>query len=153
MNVTRAIDYMLFIVTFICLVMCPTVHEFADDVRHDMLHKVGVKKTQNNFKKGGNTTPAQSLYNTKSFYCIQSRTPQKILILSSSYSTLDPSILSSVRLILWVLHSNLAIPWYKNRSLLKVASWTVLQNNQEQMRKGNAIHAKKKCWAARNVAY
>ena len=100
MNVTRAIHHILFIVAFICLVMCPAVYDFDDNIRHDLVRKVGVKKTQNNLKKGGKTTPAQSPYNIQFVYCLQSRTIQELPILSSSHSVLNLSILSSIRLIL-----------------------------------------------------
>ena len=80
--------------------MCPVANEINDNIRHDLVRKIGLKKTQNNLKKGGNTAPAPSTFNIQSVHCLQLRTSQEHPILSSSYSALNLSILSSVRLIL-----------------------------------------------------
>ncbi len=100
MNVTKAVHHILFIVAFICLIMCPAVYDLDDNIRHDLVRKIGVKKAQNNLKQGGKTTPTQSTCNFQFVSCLQSRTVQELPILSSSHFVLNLSILSSVRLIL-----------------------------------------------------
>jgi hypothetical protein len=80
--------------------MCPVANEINDSIQHDLVRKIGLKKTQNNLKKVGNSAPAQSNFNIQSVNCLKSRTLQEHPILSSSYSTLNLSILSSVRLVL-----------------------------------------------------
>jgi hypothetical protein len=76
------------------------VYDLEDNIRHDLVRKIGVKKSQNNLKQGGKTTPTQSPCNFQFVSCLQSRTVQELPILSSSHFVLNLSILSSVRLIL-----------------------------------------------------
>ena len=101
MKVNRALFPILFIVAFICLVMCPTVHEFGDNVNHDVILKGPGKTLQKNSQKDGNTNPSRLPYTTQTvLYHLQSRTAQDCPALLSSHSTLNLAILSSVRLIL-----------------------------------------------------
>jgi hypothetical protein len=101
MKASRAIHHILFILAFICLVMCPTVHQFGDNVNHDVIFKGPAKIIQKNSQKDGNTTPSQLPYIIQTvFYHLQSRTAQDFPALLSSHSTLNLSIVSSVRLIL-----------------------------------------------------
>ena len=55
--------------------MCPAVHDFDDNIRYDLVRKVGVKKTQNNLKKGGNLTFLQLTNNCQTTFLISTRTP------------------------------------------------------------------------------
>jgi hypothetical protein len=80
--------------------MCPVANEINDNIRHDIVRKIGLKKSQNNLKKVGNSAPAESTFYTQSVNCLLSRTLPEHPILSPSYSTLNLSILSSVRLVL-----------------------------------------------------
>jgi hypothetical protein len=80
--------------------MCPAVYDLDDNIRHDLVRKIGVKKAQNNLKQGGKTTATQSPCNVQFGSFLQTRTIQELPILSSSHSILNLSILSSVRLIL-----------------------------------------------------
>jgi len=80
--------------------MCPAVHDFDDNIRYDLVRKIGVKKTQNNLKKGDNPTFLQLANNSQTTFLISTRTAQELPAFSSSYSTLNLSILSTVRLIL-----------------------------------------------------
>lgn len=101
MKVSRAIHHILLIVAFICLVMCPTVHEFGGNVNHVVIFKGPAKTIPKNSQKDGTTTPTQFSYTIQTaFYHLQSKTAHDFVTLPSSHSTLNLSILSSVRLIL-----------------------------------------------------
>jgi len=100
MNLTKTIHYILFITAFIYLIMCPAVHDFDDNIRYDLVRKVGVKKTQYTLKKGGNPTLLQLTTNSQTAFLISARSAQELLFFSSSYSTLNLTILSNIRLIL-----------------------------------------------------
>jgi hypothetical protein len=80
--------------------MCPVAHDFDENIRHDLVRKVGVKKAQNNLKKGSNPTFFQLSNTIKTTFLICSRTKQELPIFLSSHPTLNLSILSTVRLIL-----------------------------------------------------
>ena len=100
MNVTRVIHYILFLVGFIYLIMCPAANDLDDNFRHDVIRKVGVRKTQSNPKKDIDSKHLQLSYNPQTTSLLFLRTTQELPILLSSQSTLNPSILASVRLLL-----------------------------------------------------
>lgn len=100
MKITRAIQYILFIVAFTCLLMCPAVHSFGDNVRHDVVLKGAAKTIQKHIPKGGPATTAPLSCTLHTAFCLPSVTAQKLFIFPSSHADLNLSILSSVRLIL-----------------------------------------------------
>ena len=100
MKVNRAIHHILFIFAFICLVMCPTVHEFGDNVNHDVVFKGGARTIQKNLQTGGTTAPAPLPHTIQTAFCLQLQKAQEFPIVSSFHSDLHLSLLSSVRLIL-----------------------------------------------------
>jgi hypothetical protein len=80
--------------------MCPAVHNLGDNIKHDLIPKVGAEKLQKDFKKGFNVTFSKLSNNTQPGFFTQSRTAQEISNLSSSHFTLSLSTLSTIRLIL-----------------------------------------------------
>jgi hypothetical protein len=80
--------------------MCPAVHNLGDNIKHDLFPKVGAEKLKKDFKKGINVTFSKLSNNTQPGFFTQSRTAQELSTLSSSYLKLNPSILSTTRLIL-----------------------------------------------------
>ena len=44
----KTIHSILFLTAFIYLVMCPAVHDFDDNLRYDLVRKIGTRKTPNN---------------------------------------------------------------------------------------------------------
>jgi len=100
MTFIKIFHRILFILAFTHLVICPSVHELGDNIRHDVALKVGAKRLQINFKNGFNFTFSKLSTNTQSGVFIQSRTAQELPIFSSSHSTLNLSFLSTIRLIL-----------------------------------------------------
>ena len=100
MNVTRVIRYILFLVAFIYLVMCPAAHDLDDNIRNDVIRKVGARKTQSNPKKDVNPKDLQLSNNVQTPPLFFLRTTHELPILLLSQSTLNLSLLSSVRLIL-----------------------------------------------------
>jgi len=100
MKVTRAIHHTLFIAAFICLIMCPTVHELGDNVRHDVVFKGGAKTLQRSLQKGGIATPSPLPHTIQTAFYLQSQTAQELLLIASFHTALHLSVLSSVRLIL-----------------------------------------------------
>ena len=101
MRTTNNYLYVLFIVAFIFLTMCPTVHEFGENVRHDVVLKGAAKIIQKVLQKGANTTPSPAFHNIYTDFRFQSGTAQGFLYSLASHSSLNLIILSSVQLILW----------------------------------------------------
>ena len=100
MNSNKIFQHILFIAAFIYLVMCPAVHELSDNIRHDVALKVEAKILQKDLKKGFNDTFSKLSNNTQTGFFSQMRTVQELPIFSSAHSTLNLSILSTIRLIL-----------------------------------------------------
>ncbi len=49
-NAERAIPITTLIAAFIYLVMCPSIHEFGDTIRHDVIYKVDTKTLKKNHR-------------------------------------------------------------------------------------------------------
>ena len=127
----------MFIAAFVYLVMCPSVHELGDNIRHDVTLKVGTKTLLKDFKKGSNFIFSKLSHNTQNVFFAQSRTTQELPIISSSHSTLHLSIISTIRLILWFLHPHLStVSWYRDRNsfysylLLKSNYWIKISDHK-----------------------
>ena len=100
MRLTKNFHIILYGLAFIYLVMCPSVHQLGDIVRHDFAPQV-VKQLQHKpFKKGFNLNPFK-LHNTISVEDFaQFKTLEDITFSPSLLSTVTLSIVSTVRLIL-----------------------------------------------------
>ena len=117
MNYHKILFNIFFIVAFIYLVMCPSVHELGDTIRHDVTLKVGAKILLRDFKKGFNFTFSKLFTHTQNVFFVKSRPPQELPIISSLHSSLKFYILSTTRLILWLPLPKLSpVPWswYRN---------------------------------------
>jgi len=100
MNLNKIFLNILSIFAFIYLVICPSIHELGNNIRHDVALKVEAKILQKNFEKGFSFTPLKLFNNTQAGVFVQSKTVQELPIFSSSNSTLNLSILSTIRLVL-----------------------------------------------------
>ena len=100
MNSNKIFQHIPFIAAFIYLVICPAVHELGDNIKHDVALKVEAKKLQKDFKNSFNITPLKLSNNSQGRIFVQSMTAQEWTIFSTVYSTLNLSILSTIRLIL-----------------------------------------------------
>ncbi len=99
MKVTKNSLAFLYIFAFIYLVMCPSVHQFGDNIRHDVILKVKVK-FQHNYVYPDWTVETCTLSGktkTADFDQINLRAVQYI---QPSFPALDLSTLSTVKLIL-----------------------------------------------------
>ena len=76
------------------------IHELGDNSRYDVSLKAGARILGKNLKKCFNFTSSKLFHNTQTGVFIQLTTAQELPNFSSSYSTLNLSILSTVRLIL-----------------------------------------------------
>ncbi len=100
MRLNKMFCNILFIFTFICLIMCPSIHELGDNIKHDAVLKVRAKTLRNNLTNGFSFTPFKlSNYSLVDDYD-RFTTKQYFLIFSSSNPILNLSILSTIRLIL-----------------------------------------------------
>ena len=100
MTLNKLLHHILLIAAFVYLVMCPSVHELGDNIRHDFVYKVGTKTLQKDFRSGLNVTTLHLPNNTRNDIFGQSKDTQKLFFFSPPYSTLNLSILSTLRLIL-----------------------------------------------------
>jgi hypothetical protein len=100
MSACRIIHSILFLTAFIYLVMCPVVEDFGDNLRYDLVRKIGARKSQNNLKKFASPTFKQLPANIQTVCLSFSGNAREHLFFLSSYSFLNLSILSTVRLIL-----------------------------------------------------
>jgi len=100
MNSNKIFQYILFIAAFIYLVMCPAVHELGDNIKHYVALKLKAKILQKDFKNSFNITPLKLSNNSQGGIFVQPMTAQGWTIFSSLHSTLNLSILSTIRLIL-----------------------------------------------------
>ncbi len=100
MNSNKIFQHILLIAAFIYLVMCPAIHELDNNIRHDVALKVEAKIQQKNFQKGFNLIPLKIFHSTQTGFFVQSKTRQELPIFPPSQSTLNLSILSTIRLIL-----------------------------------------------------
>ena len=96
----RTLNFLLLITAFFYFVTCPTVHTFDEYIRHDLLPKIEVEKLQGKTKKGLDLNFSELSQNIHSNLFHHVRTPQKLIIFSSSHFTLNLAILSAIRLIL-----------------------------------------------------
>lgn len=100
MSACKKIHTTLFLIGFIYLLLCPVVQDFDDNLRYDLVRKIGTRKTQNNFKKFTSPTPLQLPNHTQPACPFHSGKVRELLFYPSSYSSSNLSILSTVRLIL-----------------------------------------------------
>ena len=100
MMLNKLFHHILLIAAFAYLVMCPSVQALGDNIRHDFVYKVGTKTLQKDFKSGFNVTPLHLSNNNQNDIFVQCKDAQKLLTFPPPHSTLNLSILSTVRLIL-----------------------------------------------------
>jgi hypothetical protein len=100
MTLNKLFHHILLIAAFVYLVMCPSVQALGDNIRHDFVYKVGTKILKKDFRSGLNVTPLHLSNNTRNDSFVQLKDAQKHLFFSPPNSTLNLSILSTVRLIL-----------------------------------------------------
>lgn len=100
MRLNKIFCTILFIFTFICLIMCPSIHELGDNIDHDAVFKVRAKTLRKNLTNGFSFTPFKLSNNIITASFDQFKTKLNIHIFSSSNPTLNLSILSTIRLIL-----------------------------------------------------
>ena len=100
MRFTKKFHSILYLLAFIYLVMCPSVHQLGDIVRHDLTPQVGKLLQHKPFKKGFNLN-SFNLHNTTPLEdFVQFKTSEEIKFSPSLLSTVNLSALSTVRLIL-----------------------------------------------------
>ena len=95
MTFNKLFHHILLITAFVYLVMCPSVYGLGDNIRHDVVHKVGTKTLQKDFKNGLSVTPLHFSNNTQNDSFVQLKYAQKHLFFSPLHSTLNLSILST----------------------------------------------------------
>ena len=100
MRLTKKLHNVLYLLAFVYLVMCPSVHQLSDIVRHDITPQFGKQLPHKTFKKGFNLTPFKFHNHTKTQDFIQCKTLEEIKLSPSLLSTVNLSILSTVKLIL-----------------------------------------------------
>ena len=100
MRLTKNYHNILYAIAFIYLVMCPAVHQLGDIVRHDLTLKIGDQVQQNNFKKNFNGNPFNFSNSVQTADFAYIKTVCVVQPAPSSYTALDLSSLSTVRLIL-----------------------------------------------------
>ena len=100
MTLNKLFHHMLLIAAFVYLVMCPSVQALGDNIRYDVVPKVGAQILQKDFKSGLNVTTLHLSNNAQNDSFVQLKDAQKHLFFSPPHSTLNLSILSTVRLIL-----------------------------------------------------
>jgi len=96
----RIFHNILFISAFTYLLMCPSVHELEDHIRHDVICKTGTKILQKGFNNGLDFTPLKLSNNIQTDLLVQSKATRKFINFLPSNSTLNLLIVSTVRLIL-----------------------------------------------------
>ena len=100
MKFTKGFHHILYILTFIYLVMCPSVHQLGDIVRHDFTPQVVKQVQQKNFKRDLTLNPFPLTYHTQTVDFDQIRSLSVFNPHALSLPALDLSALSTVRLIL-----------------------------------------------------
>ena len=100
MRLVKNYHHILYVLAFIYLVMCPSVHQLGDIVRHDVTHKIGVQVQHNNFKKNLNGNPFNFSHNIQPADFDHINAVSVIKRAPSSSPALGLSALSTVRLIL-----------------------------------------------------
>jgi hypothetical protein len=100
MCLNKILHYIVFIFAFVYLIMCPTVHQIGEDIRHDMTVKVEKKVSRQNPKSNLTCNPLKIVNAIREGISVYFRTLQELSVSLSSHSTLNLSRLSTVRLIL-----------------------------------------------------
>jgi hypothetical protein len=80
--------------------MCPVVQDFDDNLRCDLVCKIGKRKTQNNLKKFASPTPLKLPNHSQPACLFYSGKARELLFYSSSCPAPNLSMLSTVKLIL-----------------------------------------------------
>jgi hypothetical protein len=99
MKLTKNSLAFLYIFAFVYLVMCPSVHQFGDSIRHDVILKIKVQCQHNNLNADWNVDKAAVSSKNKAaeFEQVNLRTDRCI---QSYFPALNLSALSTVKLIL-----------------------------------------------------
>ena len=100
MRFTKKFHSILYLLAFIYLVMCPSVHQLGDIIRHDFTPHVGKLLHHKSFKKSFNVHPDTLHTAFRREDAAQLKTLEEITCSSSFFSTLNLSIVSTVKLIL-----------------------------------------------------
>ena len=100
MRFTKKYHNILYVFAFIYLVMCPSVHQLGDIIRHDVTLKIGAQVQHNNFKKNFNSNPFNFSKNTQAADFDYLQTVYDSKLTPALLPALDLSALSTVRLIL-----------------------------------------------------
>jgi len=100
MKFTRSFHHILYLLAFIYLVMCPSVHQLGDIVRHDVTPQVVKQIQQKTFKKVFNLNPFQLNNLTQTVDFGKTKIVGVVKLVPSSLPSLGLSALSTVRLIL-----------------------------------------------------
>ena len=100
MKLTKTYHSILYILAFNYLVMCPSVHQLWDIIRHDVTFKIGFQTQQKNLKKNFNSSHFKFSFSTQPTDCDYLKKVFFIETTPSSPLTLNLSFLSTVRLIL-----------------------------------------------------
>ena len=100
MRLTKIFHNVLYLLAFVYLVMCPSVHQLGDIVRHDFTPQIGKQIQHKTFKKGFDLNPFTFYNNIQPEDFIHFKTSEEIKISPSFLSTINLSALSTVRLIL-----------------------------------------------------
>ena len=101
----KILHRILFIFTFLYLLMCPEAHVLGETIRHDLVvHKRVVQILKKDFCENFHSIPIGLIKTSATESSLTSTHLQKCPIFQSFNSTFILSSLSTVRLILWVLH-------------------------------------------------
>jgi hypothetical protein len=100
MKFTKSFYHIFYILAFIYLVMCPSVHQLGDIVRHDFTPQVVKQIQQKTFKKESNLNTFQLSNYIQTVDFDQTKILGVAKLAPSLISPLGLSALSTVRLIL-----------------------------------------------------
>ena len=98
--VNKIMHYIVFIFAFVYLVMCPSVHQVSESIRHDISVKLETKASKQNLKRNLAVNPLKIITTAQTSISVHFRKLQKISVFLLSPFTLDLSMLCTVRLIL-----------------------------------------------------
>ncbi len=100
MRLNKIMHYFIFIFAFAYLIMCPSVHQIDENIRHDITVKVETKASKQNPKSNLAFNPLKIVNATREGISVHFRTLQELPVFLSLPSTLNLSMLSTIRLIL-----------------------------------------------------
>lgn len=100
MILIRILHFSLLIIAFFYFVACPTVHAFGEDIKHDLLPEIELKKLEKKTAKELGENFFKLSQNSHFNFFHHVRNVQELLLFFSSRFTLNLAILSTIRLIL-----------------------------------------------------